>query len=71
LCRQIDRDKWTKAGLHIRQKENEPVETTQTPARRRRYRFRRHRLRSQPRDAIINGGPLKAVTIDPVDWALG
>ena len=36
LRREVNRDEWTEAGLHIRQKEDEPVEAAQALARRRR-----------------------------------
>jgi hypothetical protein len=42
--RQINRNKWTETGLHIGQKENEPVEAAQALARRRRFRRPRSRL---------------------------
>jgi hypothetical protein len=71
LRRQINRNEWTESGLHIRQKENEPVETAQALARGSRCRLRRPWFSNRRCNAIVNDGPLKAVTVAPVDRLSG
>jgi hypothetical protein len=67
LRRQINRDEWTKAGLDVREKENEPVETAQALPRGRGCRLAINRIRRQRRNAVAGDYRSAVIVINPVN----
>jgi hypothetical protein len=63
---QIDRNERPEAGLHVGQKENEPVEAALAFARGRRRRAWPRRLEYERRN-ITGGGSLAAIVVNPID----
>jgi len=71
LCRQIDRNERTKTGLHIRQKEDEPVKPAQAFPRGSGCRLDLHRFRQRRGQSIVTALPLTASTVGPVNRMSG
>ena len=64
---QIDRNERPEAGLHVGQKENEPVEAALAFARGRRWRAWLQRFGYERRNIAGGGGSLAAIVVDPID----
>jgi len=74
LRRKIHRDEWAEPGLHIGQKEDEPVEAAQALARRGWRGARRHRLRDLRRNVSAADRARMAIASGPVNrmgWTYG
>jgi hypothetical protein len=63
---QIDRHEWPETGLHVGQKEDEPIEPVLAFARRLWRRVGRRRFRYRWRKLVAGGRSLVAIVVDPV-----